>query len=130
MDNTVVPSCTKILIAGSRTITDYAALSAAISGAITSKVLGPAQTFEIVSGGAQGVDTLAERYARESGYVMTVMRPIYRHNNDRGAPLRRNEDLGRYADVLIAVWDGVSPGTKHMIEFMRKSGKPVYVHYT
>src|SRR5437868_4977996 len=109
-----IPKCTKILIAGSRTITDYFQLISAMAAAIQAGVITPAQSFEIVSGGAKGVDTLAERYAREAKCVMTVMKPIYLHDNDGNAPFRRNGDMGRYADVLVAVWNGSSSGTKHM----------------
>jgi predicted Rossmann fold nucleotide-binding protein DprA/Smf involved in DNA uptake len=118
----------KIIIAGSRNITDYAFLIQALIGAINAKVITPAYSFEIVSGGAKGVDTLARRYAQESGYVLTEMKPQYKGKNDRGAPLRRNVDIANYGDVLVAVWDGSSAGTKHMIEYMQKLNKPVYIH--
>lgn len=118
----------KIIIAGSRTITNYGALITALTEAIKAGVLTHAESFEIVSGGAIGVDTLARRYAQEVGYPLTEMKPQYRGSNDRGAPLRRNEDIANYGDVLVAVWDGISPGTKHIINYMNKLGKPVYVH--
>ena len=35
--------------------------------------------------------------------------------------------MGDYADSLIAFWDGKSPGTKDMIEYMRKQNKYVEV---
>ena len=122
------PTCLKIVIAGSRTITDYSALLTALTKAIQVNVIVPAHSFEIVSGGAQGVDTLARQYAHETGYPLIEMKPQYRGPNDRGAPLRRNEDIANYGDVLVAVWDGKSRGTNHIIEYMRKLGKPVYVH--
>lgn len=125
---TACPRCLKIVIAGSRTITDYATLLIALAKAIDAKVLIPAQSFEVVSGGAIGVDTLARQYAQEVGYPLTEMKPKYQGPNDRGAPLRRNEDMAEYGDVLVAVWDGTSPGTKHMIAAMQKRNKPVYVY--
>lgn len=121
-------STLKIIIAGSRTITDYSHLVNAIIGAINAGVITPAHSFEVVSGGAKGVDTLARRYAGESKYPLTEMKPIYKGANDRGAPLRRNIDIANYGDVLVAVWDGSSTGTKHIITYMEKLGKPVYVH--
>lgn len=45
----------------------------------------------------------------------------------RGAGMVRNQQMAWYADALIAVWDGHSPGTKHMIEFMERLKKPVYI---
>ena len=118
----------KIVIAGSRTITDYNHLLTAISQAVKEQTITPAVSFELVSGGAIGVDTLARRFANENNLILTEMKPIYNGPNDRGAPLRRNCDMAEYGDVLVAVWDGVSPGTKHMINEMKKRGKPIHVY--
>jgi hypothetical protein len=35
--------------------------------------------------------------------------------------------MGNYAEGLIAVWDGESKGTKHMIEYAMSKGLKVYV---
>lgn len=118
----------KIIIAGSRSITNYNALIQAIDAAIQAYVIVPASSFEIVSGGAKGVDTLARRYAIEFNYPLTEMKPQYQNNNDREAPLRRNIDIANYGDVLVAVWDGMSTGTQHIISYMQKLHKPVYIH--
>jgi len=80
----------KIIIAGSRNITDYNQLIICLTNAINSGFIPMSYNFEIVSGGAKGVDTLARRYANECGYKLTEMIPQYQHRNDRGAPLRRN----------------------------------------
>ena len=40
----------------------------------------------------------------------------------------RNIDIANYGDVLVAVWDGSSTGTQHIISYMEKLGKPVYIH--
>lgn len=74
----------KIIIAGLRGINDYNELIKGIMGAIDNQVITPAMSFEIVSGGAKGVDTLARRYAQEIGYKLTEMKPIYKGKNDRG----------------------------------------------
>jgi hypothetical protein len=47
---------------------------------------------------------------------------------DAGAGKRRNIEMAKYADALIAVWDGFSPGTGHMIQQARKHGLKLYVH--
>lgn len=36
--------------------------------------------------------------------------------------------MAQYADALIAVWDGESKGTLHMINSMNNIGKPVFVY--
>lgn len=38
--------------------------------------------------------------------------------------------MAKQADALVAVWDGESRGTKHMIDIARKEGLEVYVHLT
>jgi len=119
----------KIIIAGSRTITDYNELISALRNATAENFFQPANTIEIVSGGAKGVDMLARKYALESDYKLTEMKPEYKGKNDRGAPLRRNKDIANYGDLLLAIWDGKSTGTKDIIEYTKKLGKPVYIHY-
>ena len=35
--------------------------------------------------------------------------------------------MGDFADILLAIWDGKSRGTKQMIDYMKSLGKPVHV---
>lgn len=110
----------RIIIAGSRDITDYNQLIICLQKALGAKFIPYSESFEIVSGGARGVDMLARKYALDSGYKLTEMKPEYKHNNDRGAPLRRNIDIAEYGDMLLAIWDGKSTGTKHIIDYMKR----------
>lgn len=80
----------------------------------------------IVSGGAKGVDTLAERYAKEIGRPMVVFKPDYKRYG-RGAALVRNTQIIEYADVVYAFWDGRSKGTRDAINKAQKMGKILYV---
>jgi hypothetical protein len=36
--------------------------------------------------------------------------------------------MADYADALIAIWDGKSRGTKHMVETARYRGMKVFIH--
>jgi hypothetical protein len=36
--------------------------------------------------------------------------------------------MARYAEALVAVWQGNSPGTEHMIAVARARGLKVFVH--
>ena len=105
----------KLLIAGSRSIKDFD---------ITPYV--PDGVDTVISGGAAGVDTLAEKYADAHRISKLVMRPDYRRYG-RGAPLRRNEKMVEEADEVLIFWDGVSKGTNYTAEYARKHGKPVTV---
>lgn len=82
----------------------------------------PEGTDEIVSGGAKGIDTCARNYALKNDLKLTEFRPEY-NKYGRGAPLRRNETIVNYADMVLAFWDGESRGTKFVINYCEKVGK-------
>lgn len=86
----------------------------------------PADTTEIVSGGARGVDTCARIYAQQHGIKLTEFLPDY-STHGRRAPLVRNIDIIKYADVVLAFWDGVSSGTGFVITNCRKMNVPVKI---
>jgi predicted Rossmann fold nucleotide-binding protein DprA/Smf involved in DNA uptake len=83
-------------------------------------------TTTIVSGGARGVDMTAVQTARTRNQPVRVFEAEWdRYGNSAG--FRRNGDIVRESDVIVAFWDGVSKGTKHTIDLARKQGKPVLV---
>ena len=86
----------------------------------------PEETTEIVSGGAKGVDTSAREYAKRHGIPLTEFLPDYRRYG-RGAPLQRNIDILKYADMVLAFWNGTSKGTKFVIDECKKHGVPVKI---
>lgn len=106
----------KTAIVGSRGITDYGQLLKAVEGtAIT----------EVISGGAMGVDKMAERYAKEKNLPLTIIRPDWRKGKEAG-PMR-NQQIVEAADQVIAIWDGQSKGTADTIRRARKAGKPIKI---
>lgn len=115
----------KIVISGSRSITNYGQLKTFMSNVL--EQYNRHRSIVIIAGGAKGVDQLAKRYATENAFIYKEYKPLYRCNADRGAPLRRNKDMGKIGDILVALWDGESPGTQHMINWMIKEGKPTHV---
>jgi len=86
----------------------------------------PPDCTEIVSGGAKGIDSLAAAYAKEKGLSLTVFLPEYARYG-RAAPLVRNRKIVDYTDAVIAFWDGVSRGTRSVIDYCEKVGKPCTV---
>ena len=86
----------------------------------------PKDTTEIVSGGAKGVDTQAREYALAHNLKLTEFLPEY-EKYGRGAPLKRNITIIENADLVVAFWDGVSRGTKFVIEECNKRGKPIQI---
>lgn len=105
----------KLLIAGSRSITDFD---------LTPHV--PADASLIITGGAKGIDTLAEAYARERGISTVTVKPCYERYG-RAAPILRDEEMVDMADAVLVIWDGVSRGSKHTADYARKKGKPLTV---
>lgn len=108
-----------MMISGSRTINDYQLLEAAIAESGW-------QPTEIIAGGSSGVDKLAEQFADQHGLPITIFRPNWALHK-RGAGHRRNEDMVNACDVLVAIWDGKSPGTAHAVKYARKKRKPVFI---
>lgn len=103
----------KLLIAGSRSIADFD-LSPYV----------PAGTHAVISGGAGGIDSLAERYADVHRLSKFIVRPRY-DLYGRAAPLRRNEQMVDMADAVLVIWDGKSKGTRYTLEYAKKADKPL-----
>ena len=85
------------------------------------------EVTEIITGGAKGIDQCAEDYANQHNLKLTVIRPDYKKYPYRAAPIIRNKEIVSKCDVLLAVWDGISKGTKATINFAKKQNKPVVI---
>jgi len=105
----------KILIAGSRSINDFD-LSKLISSDISL----------IISGGAKGIDSIAEKYADTHKISKLILHPDYSRYG-RAAPIKRNKVMVDIADKVIVIWDGVSRGSKSTIEYAKKVKKPIEI---
>lgn len=105
----------KLLIVGSRSITDLD-----ISEYI------PNDVDLIISGGASGIDTIAEQFADNHSIEKTIIQPQYNLYR-KGAPLKRNEQMVKICDCVLAFWDGKSRGTMHTVEYAKKLNKPATV---
>ena len=86
----------------------------------------PIECTELVSGGAFGVDYSAKMYAKAHKISITEFLPDYSQFG-RNAPLRRNDQIIEYSDMVLAFWDGKSRGTKYVINRCEKLGKTVKV---
>ena len=117
----------KIIVAGSRNVTLRQHVEYCINRGL--QVLGHNTPvgYEIVSGGAHGPDFLAEQWAKKHGKPFTLFKADW-DTHGKKAGILRNIDMGNYADALIAIWDGKSKGTKHMIDYMYKLNKPIVVY--
>jgi hypothetical protein len=113
----------KVIIAGGRGFDNYNLLSDSCD-----KILSNQNQVEIVSGTANGADKLGEKYANEKGYPIKQF-PADWDKYGKSAGYKRNEEMAKYADALIAFWDGKSKGTKHMIDLARRYELKVRIVY-
>jgi hypothetical protein len=126
----------KCIIAGSRTISDYSIIKQAIIASGWQSDI-----TEVVCGDAKGADYLGEQWAKAHNIPVkhfpakwndiSAKDAIVAENSygkyDKRAGFRRNEEMGNYTDALIAIIANNSSGTSHMIEYMQKLGKKVYI---
>ncbi len=103
----------KLLIVGSRSITNFD-LSPYI----------PSDVDTVISGGATGIDSLAEQYADLHRISKYIIRPKYSLFG-RAAPLKRNEQMVDMADAVLIIWDSRSKGTEYTLKYAQKKNKPI-----
>lgn len=121
----------KIIIAGSRTITDEVKVSFIIANGLC-KLLpederGAPVIFdcEIVSGTASGVDKLGEKYAKDWSIKLKKFPADWGKYGKRAGYLR-NKQMAEYADALILIWDGKSRGSQMMLELAKQYKLKIY----
>ena len=109
----------KLIIAGSRTFTDYQLLC---------QTLAPERhrITEVLHGGAHGADQLGFRWALKH-HIRSRCFAAGWERFGKSAGVRRNHQMAQAGDVLVAFHVNNSPGTAHMIQCMRALGKPVVV---
>ena len=116
------------IIAGSRSVTNYKTVEAAINGSpFFDKIT------EIVSGTCRGPDLFGEQYAREHNISIKRFPPDW-NKYGRAAGHIRNEQMAKYVKdsgggYLIAVMEkNGSPGSKSMIRLAKQYGLTVYIY--
>ena len=113
----------KLAIVGCRIFNDYHLLQQSICKKFTISHIDC-----IVSGGAKGADTLAENFAKKYDIPTKIFFPEW-DKYKRLASYIRNEQIIKYADEVIAFWDGKSRGTKSSIDLAKRECKPMYIIY-
>jgi hypothetical protein len=86
----------------------------------------PEQCTQIISGGAAGVDSAAELYALEHGIAFRKILPDYGQHGRR-APIVRDTQIVREAELVLAFWDFRSRGTSFTISECIRLGVPVRI---
>lgn len=107
----------KLMISGSRSIKNLKMIFDELE-----KIYAAHPDIILISGGAKGVDSIAEEWGRFRKL------PIEQHKPDwakygKGAGIVRNKEMVLAADFVLIFWDGESKGTKSVIDFCEKQGK-------
>lgn len=76
---------------------------------------------------ATGVDMLAREWAHCKQRVMISCPANWGKHSKAAGPIR-NKEMAEGADVLVAIWDGKSRGTRSMIEYALLAGLEVHVY--
>lgn len=126
----------RVIIAGGREFTDYNMLKKECievfkqlknEGHNTQR-----SNIEIISGTARGADRLGEQFAEEFALLLRQFPADWNAYGKRAGYLR-NAQMAKYASedeelgVLIAMWNGESKGTKHMIDLAKRYKLRVFV---
>ena len=121
MDNTFY-----CLIVGSRSYSDYSEFKRIVDYLLSNK-----ENIIIVSGGANGADSLAKLYATEKGYEFLEFPADWNTYGKRAGYIRNeqmHEYIAKYAQRgCIAFWDGQSTGTTHNFSLAKKYKNPIRV---
>ncbi len=126
----------KLIIAGGRDFKDKRLLKIELN-----KYVRGMTELELVCGMAEGADTLGYEVFKANGHTpkefhadwKDMSEPCVRKTNRYGkeynalAGTKRNHKMGDYATHALIFWDGRSKGSKDMIDYMRKLGKPVKI---
>ena len=80
----------------------------------------------IISGGADGVDSIAEKYADDYRLSKLILRPRY-DLYGRAAPIKRNEIMVDLADEILVIWDGLSRGAMYTAKYAKQKNKRLTV---
>lgn len=130
----------KVAIVGDRECTNYEIVKEAVKQANF-------EITEVVSGGARGVDKLAERWAKENCIPLKVFKANWDDLKQPGAVVKarknpwtkrmekynanagfyRNKQIVDYVDAVIAIQpNGPTSGTNNTIKLTKEAKKPLH----
>ncbi len=111
----------RVIVAGSRKWVNHEIVEAYLK-----PYLGQFEKVTIISGMAMGPDRFAYDYALKNNIDVEEF-PADWDTHGRSAGYIRNAEMAVAGTHLIAFWDGVSKGTKNMIDIATKKGLDVTV---
>lgn len=119
----------RLLVVGSRSFTNYDIFFDMMLGEMMK--LDDMSEVEIVSGGAEGTDSMAKRFAEEHDMKFTEFFADWDGQHKKAGYIRNkhmHEYISEVPDRLcIAFWDGESKGTTHSFELAKKYNNPIKI---
>ena len=112
----------KILVCGSRNFKNYDAV-------ISMLWQFQDEIPEVISGGALGADSLAERWADYFGCKKTIIKPDWDKHGKSAGMIRNKKMIDLNPDFVIAFWDGKSAGTKNTISLAKQNKIATIIYY-
>lgn len=84
-----------------------------------------------ITGGATGIDTQFESQLKRMSYFheeqLEVIKPNYAKFK-KSAPIIRNKEMVDKADIVYALWNGISKGTEYTINYANEKKKEVVIY--
>lgn len=108
----------KLAVIGSKQFTDYSKLKSVLDSISGISV--------IISGGAQGTDTLAKHYSFQNKIEFLEFPPDYKKYGNKAKHIR-DRKIVEHCDRVIAFWDGNCDGTKYTMNYARQQDKSVTI---
>tara|TARA_R110000744_G_scaffold147612_1_gene260560 strand:- start:2461 stop:2922 length:462 start_codon:yes stop_codon:yes gene_type:complete len=131
----------KIIVAGGRDYFDEIRIGEELGKLQCDGVFGN-EDPELVCGMAPGTDLTAKEVFESAGFIVHKRPADWKNldalpciikSNRYGeynalAGHNRNKTMGDESELAVVFWSG-SSGTKNMIDYMKKLGKPIYIFY-
>ena len=112
----------RTIIAGSRTATKEQVYTAINQCSFKNEI------SVVICGTAKGADTYGKEYAIENNIKVVDFFPNW-NLYGKSAGYRRNVEMAENADALIAIWNGSSKGTKHMIDIATLKNLKLFIYF-
>ena len=117
----------KVLICGGRHFNNYKLLEEGVDNIL--KLFTLDENLEIVSGHAEGTDTLGEMYAQNHNYSLKTFPADWKKYGRSAGPIRNKQMIDyikEYNSLLIAFVSDNTKGTKNTISLAKKDNIPVF----
>ena len=114
----------KLIVAGGRDFKDYKRLCKILDNLLQNT---KKEDIQIVCGGARGADDLGRDYGEDRDIDVKIFEADW-DKYGRSAGYKRNVEMAKYSTHCVLFWDGVSKGTKHMLDLAKQYGLELRVY--